>query len=206
MTFSSQKRLSKLLQHCESTATEIHNNPTQSNKYNDIRFQSTPSIPLSHSYPSLANILRNIFHDRYSENPKILEKHGREVIGYARSSPPQAVIFPHSTQEIVQLLKICNTHSPPIPITSYAAGTSLESHILTGHGIILNCSEMNKILKIYPKDMQCIVQPGVNWIQLNKKLKAYNLFLGVDPAPAACIGGINQQILSCVQYKHTLFL
>merc|ERR1712228_531298 len=56
--------------------------------------------------------------------------------------------------------------------------------------ITINISKMNKLLSVHQHDMQCTVQPGVNWVKLNKKLVAYNLFLGVDPAPAACIGGM----------------
>ena len=49
---------------------------------------------------------------------------------------------------------------------------------------------MNKLINIYQDDMQCIVQPGINWKELNKKLKSYNLFLATDPSPRACIGGM----------------
>ncbi|ETO17531.1 D-lactate dehydrogenase, mitochondrial precursor [Reticulomyxa filosa] len=40
--------------------------------------------------------------------------------------------------------------------------------------------------------MQCVVEPGVNVHYLNSQvlIPKYGLFLGVDPAPAACIGGM----------------
>ena len=146
---------------------------------------------LSQKYPELTSKLKNILGSRYSEDNKILYKHGREVIGYARSSPPNAVIFPINTEEVVKIVKLCNNNNPPISLTPYAAGSSLEGHIINKDGgITISFAKMNKILKVYPTDMQCVVEPGVNWVKLNKYLKQYNLFIGVDPAPAACIGGM----------------
>eukprot|EP01083_Nonionella_stella_P008868 25670_1 len=181
------KRLSKILHHLE---------PKMLNTKSLTRHRCNASNKtLSSVYPSIASQLTSIFGDRYTENDEILLKHGREVIGSARSRPPTAVIYPLSTDEVVQATKLCNTHEPPINLIPYSAGTSLESHILSQNAhnrisITLNFSKMNKIVAIYQDDMQCTVQPGVNWVELNKHLSSYNLFLGVDPAPAACIGGM----------------
>lgn len=39
-------------------------------------------------------------------------------------------------------------------------------------------------------DMDVTVQPGVNWMDLNKELSRKELFFPVDPAPGAQIGGM----------------
>ena len=50
--------------------------------------------------------------------------------------------------------------------------------------------EMDKILAVNTQDMDCVVQPGVGWEELNEHCAEYGMFLGVDPAPGACIGGM----------------
>mmetsp|Transcript_5346 Transcript_5346/g.8758 ORF Transcript_5346/g.8758 Transcript_5346/m.8758 type:complete len:513 (+) Transcript_5346:35-1573(+) len=190
-------RVCKLLQHTAPNTTNTNDHLSSCATSNQTDHEFTHRL-LSDVYPSTAKQLQRMFGSRYTEDEKVLRKHGREVIGNARSKPPASVIYPTSTDEVVSLVKICSSHSPPINIVPYAAGTSLESHILrhdngkgTRQSITINLSRMDKVLAVYPEDMQCTVQPGVNWVKLNARLSAeHNLFLGVDPSPSACIGGM----------------
>eukprot|EP01083_Nonionella_stella_P278752 947998_1 len=158
---SSNRRLSKILSHITSSNIP-HSSITSSNDY--------PLLSLT--YPSVSKQFTNLLGNRYTEDDAVLIQHGREVIGHARSSPPAAVLFPLSTKEVVQITTICNNHSPPIYIIPYAAGSSLESHIIKNKNrhitITISFAKMDQIIKIYPEDMQCTVQPGVNWVKLNK--------------------------------------
>src|SRR3954447_15077253 len=49
---------------------------------------------------------------------------------------------------------------------------------------------MDKVVATHPDDMDVVVQPGVNWVDLNKSLEAEGLFLPLDPSPTATIGGM----------------
>lgn len=49
---------------------------------------------------------------------------------------------------------------------------------------------MDQIIAFHPDDMDVVVQPGVNWVDLNNKTQAENLFLPLDPSPTATIGGM----------------
>ena len=164
----SQQRLTKILDHisCDLSPSTAVSGST-----------------LSAVHRNIAVRLKSIFGARYTEEDRTLLKHGREVIGSARSIPPSAVIYPLSTEEVSQLAKLCNNHNPKINIIPYAAGSSLESHILSSNqpgrvSITVNFSKMNKLLAVYPNDMQCSVQPGLNWVKLNKHLVPHQLFLG----------------------------
>ena len=153
---------------------------------------SYPAIPLSTIYPSAAKELRQTY--QYDESLASLEKYGRDISSAKRISPPNAVIFPQNKQEIVNIVKFCNSHKPnPIAIVPYSAGTGLESHTTSlpnRVSISLSFKNMDKLLSVYADDMQCTVQPGIGFMKLNKLLSPYKLFLGVDPAPSACIGGM----------------
>lgn len=49
---------------------------------------------------------------------------------------------------------------------------------------------MNKIVAFHPDDMDVVVQPGINWMDLNRKIEHENLFLPLDPSPTATVGGM----------------
>src|ERR1700710_2274140 len=49
---------------------------------------------------------------------------------------------------------------------------------------------MDRILQINPLDLDCTVQPGLGWVDLNSTLEDDNLFFPPDPGPGAMIGGM----------------
>lgn len=103
--------------------------------------------------------------------------------------PPEAVAQPKNTDEIAQILAICNAHG--CPVTAQGARTSLEGHHLAVQGgVALDLSRMDKVLEILPEDMLAIVQPGVTREALNAELRATGLFFPVDPGANATLGGM----------------
>lgn len=102
---------------------------------------------------------------------------------------PCCVVFPASTEEVSQIMKVC--HARRIPVTGYSGGTSLEGHYSpTRGGISIDFSRMNKVLELHEKDLDVVVQPAVGWQALNQQLAEVNLFFPPDPGPGACIGGM----------------
>ncbi|MCJ1473920.1 D-lactate ferricytochrome c oxidoreductase [Lambiella insularis] len=102
---------------------------------------------------------------------------------------PFLVVFPSTTEEVSQIMKIC--HSRKIPVTGYSGGTSLEGHYsATRGGICIDFARMNKILKLHKDDLDVIVQPAVGWELLNEELAKDGLFFPPDPGPGAQIGGM----------------
>jgi D-lactate dehydrogenase (cytochrome) len=49
---------------------------------------------------------------------------------------------------------------------------------------------MDKILELHDEDMDVVVQPSMQWMQLNEEIKHTGLFFPVDPGPSAKIGGM----------------
>lgn len=141
-------------------------------------------------YPAAYKSLKEkLGEDLISTDEDELEGHGKEMSGYATPSNPQIVVWPETTEHVSEIMKISNKYN--IPVVPYAAGTSLEGHTVASKGgICLDVKNMNQILKVNVDDMDCVVQPGVGWVELNDHCKEYNMFLGVDPAPGACIGGM----------------
>ncbi|KAJ3332331.1 hypothetical protein HDU93_009153 [Gonapodya sp. JEL0774] len=104
----------------------------------------------------------------------------------------KVVVYPESEEEVAAVLKICNKWR--VPVTPYGSGTSIEGNTVptkaVAHGVVLDISRMNKILAVYPDDMQATVQGGVSWNDLNAEVEEYGLFFAPDPGTGASIGGM----------------
>lgn len=146
--------------------------------------------PAEEQYPGVfRDLVAKLGDERVTLDDDELEQRGKEVSGYATPSNPQIVVFPETTQHVSDIMKIA--HARRIPVVPYAAGTSLEGHtVATSGGICIDMKEMNRVISVNSEDMDCVVQPGVGWMQLNDHCKDLGMFLGVDPAPGACIGGM----------------
>lgn len=125
---------------------------------------------------------------RISTNESVLDLHGRDESAFPPVKP-SAVVTVHSTQEVSEVLKYCNTHN--IPVVAFGAGTSLEGHVLPLFGgVSLDLNAMDKILEVSPDDLTVRVQAGVRRMALNKKISSDGLFFSVDPGADATIGGM----------------
>jgi len=91
--------------------------------------------------------------------------------------------------EVSKILKYANENL--IPVTGWGSGSSLEGNpIPVKAGIVLDFSQMNKILCVREEDFQTDVEPGVIYQNLNEKLKYKGLFFPPDPGAQATIGGM----------------
>jgi len=143
------------------------------------------SSPLS---PVLLAELRAIFGDRLHLGEAMRAQHGASEAHFD-TVLPDAVVFPHSTEEVVALVKACiATDTPIIP---YGAGTSIEGNTTpTRGGVTIDLSEMNAIVSVNAEDFDCTVQAGVRREQLNEHLRDSGLFFPIDPGANATIGGM----------------
>lgn len=99
------------------------------------------------------------------------------------------IVFPENTEDVSQIMKIC--HRRDIPVTPFCGGTSLDGALAaTRGGICIDFGRMNKVLRLHENDLDVVVQPGVDWQELNLYLGPYGLFFPVDPGPGAQIGGM----------------
>jgi D-lactate dehydrogenase (cytochrome) len=132
--------------------------------------------------------LGRIVGDRLQLGEAIRLQHGSSETHFAAAAP-DAVVFPASTEEVVQIVRLCG--EVEVPIIAYGAGTSVEGNITPVRGgISLDMSQMEAILAVNPDDFDCTVQAGVRREQLNEHLRDMGLFFPIDPGANATLGGM----------------
>ena len=153
---------------------------------------SKPTAPTRTSDPGVvAIVIRQLserFGSRLSTGASVREQHGRGE-SLDPGMPPDAVVWPESTEEICEIVRTCAAAG--VPIIPFGAGTSLEGHVSAPFGgICVDLSRMDKILAVNAEDMDCVVQPGVTREDLNAYLRETGLYFPVDPGANASIGGM----------------
>lgn len=78
-----------------------------------------------------------------------------------------------------------------MPMIPYSGGSSLEANFSAPHGgMSVDFANMDKIVALHEDDMDVVVQPSIQWMQLNEQIQDSGLFFPVDPGPSARIGGM----------------
>lgn len=106
-----------------------------------------------------------------------------------RKGEASALVFAKSTEEVGKLLQYA--HANRIPVTPRGAGTNLVgSTVPVDGGIILDLSQMNRILELDTETMTITVEPGLLLQDLQAYVEEHNLFYPPDPGEkASSIGG-----------------
>jgi glycolate oxidase len=114
-----------------------------------------------------------------------------ECDGYViEKNVPDVVVFPTSSEQLVEIVKICNRHQ--VPFVPRGAGTSLAGGTLAvGGGVMICLTRMKRILEVNLRDRYAIVEPGVVNVWLTRALGGTGFHYAPDPSSqSACtIGG-----------------
>ena len=133
-------------------------------------------------------VLKQQFGERLTEATSVRQHDAQSTTRMAQQLP-DAVIFAHSTQDVSDILSICNRHK--CPVIAFGVGSSLEGHVNAAYGgISIDMNNMNNILQVNDEDLDAVIQPGVTREQLNEHLRDSGLFFPIDPGANASLGGM----------------
>src|SRR5262245_24230460 len=114
-----------------------------------------------------------------------------ECDGYTiEKKTPDVVVFPTTTEQVVQIVKLCNELN--VPFLPRGAGTSLAGGCLpVGGGVMVALTRMKRILEVSTRDRYAVVEPGVVNLWLTNHLKPHGYHYAPDPSSqgACTIGG-----------------
>ena len=103
---------------------------------------------------------------------------------------PEAVVRPNTSNQISDLMKLCNTYK--IPVTPRGAGTGLSGGALpVKGGLVISMERFNSIIEIDERNLQATVEPGVITEFFMNAVAEKGLLYPVDPSSkGSCyIGG-----------------
>lgn len=105
---------------------------------------------------------------------------------------PSVVVYPNSTEDVVQIVKIATKYRTPIIVQSGVTSFEGQCRITSLQGICVDLCMMDRILEIHEADSDLVCQPGARWMEVNDHLKQKGipLFFPLDPGPGATLGGM----------------
>ncbi|HEV3256721.1 MAG TPA: FAD-linked oxidase C-terminal domain-containing protein [Gemmataceae bacterium] len=114
-----------------------------------------------------------------------------ECDGYTvEKNKPDVVVFPTSTEQVVQVVKLCNEYN--VSFLPRGAGTSLAGGCLpVGGGVMIALTRMKRILEVNTRDRYAVAEAGVVNLWLTNHLKPHGFHFAPDPSSqgACTIGG-----------------
>jgi D-lactate dehydrogenase (cytochrome) len=132
--------------------------------------------------------LRARFGERLAESTAVRRQHGNQL-SEVPNEPPDAVLFPQTTGEVADAVRICAKQR--IPIIPFGVGSSFEGHINAPFGgLSIDTSRMKRIVAVRVDDLDCTVEAGVTRSELNQHLRDTGLFFPIDPGADASLGGM----------------
>ncbi len=97
--------------------------------------------------------------------------------GQKHTTPPAAILLPATTEEIQNIVKVCNKYG--ILFKALSSGFELVATTLESErGIILDLRRMNRILEIDAKNMHAVVEPYVSVYKLQLEAAKLGLYTG----------------------------
>src|SRR5436190_12622825 len=105
-----------------------------------------------------------------------------ECDGYTiEKNKPDVVVFPTTTEQVVQIVKACNDAG--VPFLPRGAGTSLAGGCLpVGGGVMIALTRMKRILEVNLRDRYAVVEPGVVNLWLSNHLRPLGFHYAPDPS------------------------
>jgi D-lactate dehydrogenase (cytochrome) len=122
-----------------------------------------------------------------------LENHaadwGAEAID--AGNPPEAVVWPMTTESVAEVLAAATERG--VPVTPYAAGTSLEGNAVPAHGgISMDLTRMDAVREVRADDFQIDVEPGMLGTDVDAAVASEGLFFPPLPSSGdiSTVGGM----------------
>src|SRR5688572_7346820 len=148
--------------------------------FESIHFESTGRKTTSASKPEVLEKLRAIVgEENVVVDPDRVEPYGADAV--KEKFPPEAVVFPQSTAEMVDILKLANEHIFPVTARGGGVGYTGGAVPVDG-GIVIGTDRMNKLIEVNADDLYAVCQPGMRTIEVQQAVEKQGLMFAPDPA------------------------
>ena len=148
--------------------------------FQSIHFNAKPRATTNASKPEVLEKLQQIVGaENVLIEPEMVEPYGADAV--KEKFPPEAVVFPESTEQMVKILKLANEFL--FPVTARGGGTGYTGGAVpVDGGIVIGTDRIKKIIEINVDDLYVICQPGLTTYELQQAVEKYGLLFPPDPA------------------------
>ena len=148
--------------------------------YSSIHFQSKPRATTNASKPEvIEKLIAIVGAENVLVEPEKVEPYGADAV--KEKFPPEAVVFPESTAQMCEILKLANEYLFPVTARGGGVGYTGGAVPVDG-GIVVGTDRMNKIIEISADDLYVICQPGLTTYELQQAVEKHGLLFPPDPA------------------------
>jgi glycolate oxidase len=148
--------------------------------FQSIHFNAKPRAATSASKPEVLEKLNKIVGaGNVLIEPEKIEPYGADAV--KEKFPPEAVVFPETTSQIVEILRLANEYLFPVTARGGGVGYTGGAVPVDG-GIVVGTDRMNKIIEISADDLYVVCQPGLTTFALQQAVEKHGLMFPPDPA------------------------
>src|SRR4030081_557948 len=110
-----------------------------------------PTAPGPKAIAAAVRALAPRLGNRLVTSQAVREQHGNTVT-WIENQPPDAVVFPQSTEDVQEIVRVCAAHR--VSIIPFGTGTSLEGHVNAPQGgVSVDVRDMNQVLAVHAEDL-----------------------------------------------------
>jgi glycolate oxidase len=148
--------------------------------FESIHFNSKGRATTNASKPEVIYALSAIVGDEnVVVDPEKVEPYGADAV--KEKFPPEAVVFPESTEQMVAILKLANEYRFPVTARGGGVGYTGGAVPVDG-GIVIGTDRMKKIIEISADDLYVVCQPGLTTFEVQQAVGEQGLMFAPDPA------------------------
>ncbi len=148
--------------------------------FESIHFRSSGRRTTNASDPAVIEKLQAIVGEaNVIVDPQRVEPYGADAV--KEKFPPEAVVFPATTDEVAAIVRLAN--EADFPITARGGGVGYTGGAVpVDGGIVIGTDRMKKIVEISADDLYVVCQPGLTTFELQQAVEEYGLLFPPDPA------------------------
>src|SRR5690606_31499913 len=148
--------------------------------FESIHFNSGGRKTTNASKPEVLAKLREIVGDEnVVVDPDRVEAYGADAV--KEKFPPEAVVFPSTTEEMAAIIKLANEYLFPVTARGGGVGYTGGAVPVDG-GIVAGTDRMKKIIELNVDDLYMTVQPGLTTYDVQQAAAEVGLLFAPDPA------------------------
>jgi len=148
--------------------------------FESIHFSSKGRATTAASKPEVIDKLREIVGaENVLVDPEKVEPYGGDAV--KEKFPPEAVVFPESTEQMSRILKLANEYLFPVTARGGGVGYTGGAVPIDG-GIVIGTDQMKKIFELNVDDLYMVCQPGLTTFEVQQAAAEVGLLYAPDPA------------------------